>query len=95
MNAILQIWEESQLDNILPDGASLHIDEKSLKSFINSVYNNRKDEVPDSYSRVVGESSTVEISETIYNILLQKKTIKLEEYEFNNLVNLNEIKNVE
>jgi|LauGreDrversion4_2_1035121.scaffolds.fasta_scaffold10043_2 hypothetical protein len=95
MNAILQIWEESHSENILPDGASLHIDEKNLKSFINSVYNNRSGEAPESYSRVVGDSSAVEISETIYNILLQKKTIKLEEYEFNNLVNLNEIKNVE
>jgi len=95
MNAILQIWEESISDNIIPDGASLHLEESNLKSFINLVYNNRVGEVPESYSRVVGESSTVEVSETLYNILLQKKTIKLEEYEFNNLVNLNEIKNAE
>ena len=96
MNKVfLQIWEESSKNEIQPDGASLHLTTDDLKTFTNLVYKNRISDVPDSYIRTVGEFSEALISDGLYNILSEKKSIKLEEYEFNNLVALNDIKNVE
>lgn len=96
MNKVfLQIWEESSKNEIQPDGASLHLKTDDLKIFTNLVYKNRTNDVPDSYIRTVGEFSEALISDSLYNILSEKKSIKLEEYEFNNLVGLNDIKNVE
>jgi len=96
MNKVfLQIWEESSKNEIQPDGASLHLTTDDLKIFTNLVYKNRTNNVPDSYMRKVGEFSEALISDSLYNILSEKKSIKLEEYEFNNLVALNDIKNVE
>ena len=96
MNKVfLQIWEESLKNEIQPDGASLHLTTDDLKIFTNLVYKNRTNNVPDSYMRKVGEFSEALISDSLYNILSEKKSIKLEEYEFNNLVALNDIKNVE
>jgi hypothetical protein len=96
MNKVfLQIWEESSKNEIQPDGASLHLTTDDLKTFTNLVYKNRISDVPDSYIRTVGEFSEALISDSLYNILSEKKSIKLEEYEFNNLVGLNDIKNVE
>ena len=96
MNKVfLQIWEESSKNEIQPDGASLHLTTDDLKIFTNLVYKNRTNDTPDSYVRKVGEFSEALISDGLYNILSEKKSIKLEEYEFNNLVALNDIKNVE
>ena len=96
MNKVfLQIWEESSKNEIQPDGASLHLTTDDLKIFTNLVYKNRTNDTPDSYVRKVGEFSEALISDSLYNILSEKKSIKLEEYEFNNLVGLNDIKNVE
>jgi hypothetical protein len=96
MNKVfLQIWEESSKNEIQPDGASLHLTTDDLKIFTNLVYKNRTNDTPDSYVRKVGEFSEALISDGLYNILSEKKSIKLEEYEFNNLVGLNDIKNVE
>jgi len=96
MNKVfLQIWEESSDSQIQPDGASIHLTQDELSKFKSLVYRNRPTTVPDSYIRVVGDFSEVLISDTLYNILSEKKSLKLEEYEFNNLVGLNDIKNVE
>lgn len=90
--AILQIWEESLSDeNLIPDGASLHINNKERDEYVNKVYKFRNNEVPDNYSRVCGVSSEVEISELLFSKLYIVKSIKLEEYEFNNLVKFGEI----
>ncbi len=96
MNTVLlQIWEESSKTGIQPDGASLHITDVELNKFNNLVFENRKSNVPDNYVRTVGSFTEVIVSDNLYKILSKKKSIRLEEYEFNNLVGLNDIKNVE
>lgn len=95
MEVYLQIWEESTEENISPDGASLHIDKVSLDKFAKLVYNRNQNAVPERYTRKVGDFSIVNVSDKLYEILLKNKSVKLEEYEFNNLVNLNDIKNAE
>ncbi len=96
MNTVLlQIWEESSKTGIQPDGASLHITDVELNKFNNLVFENRKSNVPDNYVRTVGTFTEVIVSDNLYKILSKKKSIRLEEYEFNNLVGLNDIKNVE
>lgn len=91
--AILQIWEESSIDsNILPVGGTLHIDVKERNDYVNKMYNGRDmNDVPNNYERISGSESEVLINDSIFNILLERKTVRLEEYELNNLVNMNEI----
>lgn len=96
MNKVfLQIWEESMNDNIQPDGASIHLTKSDVERFVSSIYKERTKNVPESYTRIVGDSSEVLVSDSLYEILTKKKSIKLEEYEFNNLVGLNDIRNAE
>ena len=91
--AILQIWEESIIDdNILPIGGTLHIDVNERNKYVNHIYNNRDiNMIPDNYDRISGSEVEVLITNSIFNILLERKTVKLEEYELNNLVNMKEI----
>lgn len=91
--AILQIWEESSIDsNILPIGGTLHIDVKERNDYINKIYTGRDlNNVPNNYERISGSEVEVLINDSIFNILLERKTVRLEEYELNNLVNMNEI----
>lgn len=91
--AILQIWEESLTDdNIIPDGASLHLDINERNDYVDGFYKYRRDiSVPDSYCRITGEYEEVMISEAIYSKLEITKTILLKENEFNNLINFKEI----
>lgn len=91
--AILQIWEESSVDNnILPIGGTLHIDTKERNEYVNKIYSVRDiNQVPDNYERISGSEVEVLINDSIFNILLDRKTVRLEEYELNNLVNMKEI----
>ena len=91
--AILQIWEESSIDNnILPIGGTLHIDIKERNEYVNRIYANRdSNQVPTNYDRVTGREVEALVNDSIFNILLEKKTVILEEYELNNLVNMREI----
>lgn len=91
--AILQIWEESSIDNnILPIGGTLHIDTKERNNYVNKMYNDRDiNNIPNTYERISGNETEVLINDSIFNILLERKTVVLEEYELNNLVNMNEI----
>jgi hypothetical protein len=91
--AILQIWEESSIDNnILPIGGTLHIDSKERNEYVNRIYDGRdSNQIPNSYERISGSEVEALINDSIFNILLEKKTVILEEYELNNLVNMKEI----
>lgn len=91
--AILQIWEESSIDsNILPIGGTLHIDIKERNEYVNRIYDGRdSDGIPNKYERISGSEVEALINDSIFNILLEKKTVILEEYELNNLVNMKEI----
>jgi hypothetical protein len=91
--AILQIWEESSVDNnILPIGGTLHIDTKERNEYVNRIYASRdSNQVPTNYDRVTGREVEALVNDSIFNILLEKKTVILEEYELNILVNMREI----
>jgi hypothetical protein len=91
-SAILQIWEESMSDDkIIPDGASLHINENDRNEYVNKVYMFRGSKVPANYNRICGTQVEVSISELLYSKLEITKSIRLEEYEFNNLIKFKEI----
>ena len=92
--AVLQIWEESfSDDNIVPNGASLHINISERKEYVDKFYKYRKNKTvtDDSYLRITGEYEEVMISEAIYKKLEMSKTIVLKENEFNNLIEFKEI----
>lgn len=58
--AILQIWEESTLnDCIRQDGCSIHLNSDLRNKYINSYYLDIGDEVPENYERAIGESCYV------------------------------------
>lgn len=91
-SAILQIWEESMSDDkIIPDGSSLHINENDRNEYVNKVYMFRGSKVPANYNRICGTQVEVSISELLYSKLEITKSIRLEEYEFNNLIKFKEI----
>ena len=89
---ILQFWEESIRDfGIIPDGCSLHVDLDEHKSFLKSFYNKRDGDVPDEYDRIFGDEMVCFISDSLYEKLLEKNSIRLLENEKNNLISMEEI----
>lgn len=90
---ILQLWEESERDGVIqPDGCSLHFDEKSLTKFTSEFYSNRTDDdIPEFYERVIGGPIEVEVTENLYNIISEMKSVRIQQYEMNNLLGLKEI----
>jgi hypothetical protein len=90
---VLQLWEESTRGKEpAPCGCSIHIDESSKDIFINSIYEGRRDKpVPDTYDRIIGPSIDVFVSESLYKKISELSSIKLEQSEFSNLINFEEI----
>lgn len=94
MKAYLQYWEESERGwGVRPDGCSIHIDLKCHSDYVDLVYLDRTfhQHIPDEYDRIVGQPIEVEVSESIYNSLLESKTIRLTEVETNNLIKFKDI----
>jgi hypothetical protein len=91
--AILQLWEETERDGVIqPDGCSLHFDKIALTQFTSDIYSNRtEDVVPEVYERVIGEPIEVSVTESIYNIISEMKSVRIQQYEMNNLLGLKEI----
>lgn len=91
----LQYWEESERGwGVRPDGCSLHLEQSDHNKFIESVYSDRNESsVPDEYDRVVGGLIDVYVSETLYNEIVKNGgSLRLMEYNMNNLRNLRDIK---
>ena len=89
---ILQLWEESEKDwGIRPDGCSIHLDESLRSTYVKDLYRDRGSDVPNIYERVLGEPIIAFVNDDIYAILETKGSIRLLEYEMNNLINLEEI----
>ena len=89
MKVYLQYWEESERNwGVRPDGCSIHIDLESHRKFVDDVYLDRTfhQHVPNEYDRIVGDPIEVELSEELYQSLVQSKTIRLTEVETNNLI---------
>jgi hypothetical protein len=93
MNKVtLQLWEESNINNeFLSDGCSLHIDNNERNKYVDSIYRNRKSDLPNSYDRTVGESIDVFVNDTIYDMIIKDGSIKLSENSFQNLIKFEEI----
>ena len=89
----LQYWEESERGwGVRPDGCSIHLDQNSLNKYIDNIYSGRDgDNVPHEYERVVGEPIKVEINDELYNLLLEKKNIRLLQHSLNNMIKLGDI----
>lgn len=88
----LQYWEESERGwGIRPDGCSLHKTIEEHKIYIESIYKSREIdiEIPYEYDRIVGDSFEVMIKEDLYEEV--KNSLRLSQYEMNNLLKLEEI----
>lgn len=90
---VLQYWEESERGwGTRPDGASIHLDQKCHSIYIDQIYVNRDEEdVPDEYDRIIGLPILVSVSDNIFETIKDKKNIRLQQYELNNLIKLEEI----
>lgn len=89
----LQVWEESnKKEGVKGDGCSIHLNSEYRKSYIDSIYNDRNEyDVPISYERFIGEPILVKVSKPLYEEILKHKSLRLQSYEMNNLLNMNEI----
>lgn len=90
---ILQLWEESNSNHdFLSDGCSLHLNLLYRDRYVESIYKDRSEEVPDKYDRIVGESVDVFVSDNLYDMLLRDGgNIKLSEPSFHNLIKFEDI----
>lgn len=89
---LLQIWEESENGNTIPDGCSIHLDIEHRNIYLKSIYSKRtEDSVPVNYEASIGLPVEIYVNDVIFAIILRDKSIRLQEYEMNNLLNLKEI----
>lgn len=93
MNKIfLQLWEISEINNdTMSDGCSIHIDMISHKKYLDKIYNKRNLIIPKIYERIVGDPIISFVDDNLYNIIKEKKSIRLFEYELNNLIDFEEL----
>jgi len=91
---ILQYWEESERGwGVRPDGCSIHHDIKSHGDYIKTIYEKRDcNFIPDEYDRIVGHPIEIEISESLFGQIKENGSLRLFEYEMNNLLKMKEIK---
>ena len=90
---ILQLWEESIKEKgSRPDGCSIHIDLEARLHYINTEYELRQSNItPDEYEIAVGKPIEVFVTDNIYNIIKEAKSIRLLQTELRNLIELKEI----
>jgi len=90
---VLQFWELSFSDNsVVEDGCSIHLSDEDKNDYIKSIYKNRDVyDIPDSYTKIIGESVDAFIEDCLYEKLKETKSLKIEQYQFNNLFNMDEI----
>jgi len=89
-----QRWEESERGwGVRPDGCSLHLDSNFHKRYINEIYTIRQGEmmVPDEYDRITGPILECFVSDSVFDLLKEKTSMRLMEYEMNNLIEMQEI----
>ena len=88
-----QRWEESERGwGVRPDGCSLHLDSNYHKRYINEIYTIRQGEmVPDEYERITGPILDCFVSDSVFELLKEKTSMRLMEHEMNNLIQMEEI----
>lgn len=88
----LQYWEESERGwGVRPDGCSIHLSLDEHKKYINSIYKERENstEVPYEYDRIVGNPIEVMIDPILFEAV--EGSLRLMQFEMNNLIKLEEI----
>ena len=91
---VFQIWEESERGwGVRPDGCSIHLNKSIRDQYINNLKKQRSEikEVPNEYDRPVGNELECFVSDMIYDRVSQAGTIRLFEYEKNNLIKLGDL----
>lgn len=80
---IVQLWETLNEGVINSDGCSLHIDVDNRNKYLKENKNN--------IERPVGLYSEIDVNLTIYGLISEKRSVRLSEVEFNNLIGLKDI----
>lgn len=90
---ILQLWEESNTkEGFLSDGCSLHLNVKERDIYVSDIYNSRDNSIiPNEYDRTVGEWIEVFVEDKIFSMIIEEKSIKINESSFQNLLKFEEI----
>lgn len=90
---VLQLWEESNTkEGFLSDGCSLHISLKERDKYVTSIYKGRDNSsIPNEYDRIVGDWVEVFVEDKIFNMIIEKKSVKINESAFQNLLKFEEI----
>jgi len=88
----LQYWEESERGwGVRPDGCSIHISLDDHKKYLNIIYEGRNPtEVPYEYDRVCGEPIEAFVKDSLLSVMTNG-TLRLFQYEMNNLIKLKEL----
>ena len=88
-----QLWEESERGwGIRPDGCSLHLSTNEHDKYLNEIYSVRQSSlVPDEYDRISGGLVECFISDTLFETLKEKTSMRLMEHQMRNLVKFEEI----
>ena len=64
---VFQLWEESERGfGTRPDGCSIHIDSDNRNNYIKSIYDSRKDEVPNIYDKIIGSELEAFIDDELF-----------------------------
>jgi hypothetical protein len=80
---LIQLWETLNEGLINSDGCSLHIDVDNRNKYLKENKNN--------IERPVGIYSEIDVNSTIFKLVDKKRSIRLSEIEFNNLIGLGDI----
>ena len=91
---VLQLWEESGRGfGTRPDGCSIHMDVVERDRYVEYIYSSRRGStsVPDEYERIVGGPVEAYIDDYMFDMLKSEKSIRLAQYQMNNLVGMEDI----
>jgi hypothetical protein len=93
MNRVfLQLWEESERGwGVRPDGCSLHIDNIELDKYVDNIYKDRGDDIPNEYERTIGSSIETFIDDELFDKVISSKSIRISQSSLNNLILMNEL----
>lgn len=89
---VLQYWEQTiKNKGVFNDGCSIHTDIDERNKYISKIYENRNDDIPDEYDRIIGNGVEAFIDDDIYELVEMYKTVKLSDVEFRNLIGFDKI----
>lgn len=90
---VFQLWEESVRGQYpVPNGCSIHLDLNERIRYINSMYQERIDKsVPSEYESPIGGGIIAFVEDSLFKLLVRDKSIRLTQYQLNNLKNMDEI----